>query len=89
MTRPLGKEQMKLLGELACPSRMLPVPDPVSMSLKRRGLLRDTEVGGGAVITPAGLRLLADLLEAGKVRTFDDFARERRAINGNKYGVAS
>lgn len=85
MARPLGKEQLRLLSVLASPGVMMPVPCKVAESLKRRGLLKDTEVGGGAVVTPAGLRLLADLLEAGKVRTFDDYAREQRAINAERY----
>jgi hypothetical protein len=83
--RPLGKEQLRLLSVLASPGVCMPAPCRVAESLKRRGLLRSTEGGGGAVIAPAGLRALADALEAGRVRTFDDYAREQRAINAEKY----
>jgi len=64
-----GKHQIRLLAQLATPALMLVVPDRVSRSLERRGLVapRSTRTDGCIGITPAGLRVLADLFEAGKL----------------------
>ena len=65
----LGKHQIHLLALLGAPAVMLVVPDRVSRSLERRGLVapRGTRTDGFIGITLAGLRALADLFEAGKL----------------------
>jgi len=67
--RPLGTQQRKLLLALASPAMLqLTPPCAVTRSLIRRGLL--TEVHGGARITPAGMRAVADEYEAGRLDGF-------------------
>ena len=72
--RPLGKNQLERLMGLSSPGMMLVVGrDPVSSSLVARGLLKprfpdrpDAWLG----ITPQGMRLVADALEAGQLQQF-------------------
>jgi len=63
----IGKRQLELLIGLGSPCMMLIVGDRVSESLTRRGLLRGKGKNDCLVITPAGLRVLADEMEAGRV----------------------
>ena len=72
----LGDQQIRLLIVLATPDRGLLTPDKVSASLVRRGLLAEDKPGGCSVITPAGLRALADAMEAGRVKHCLDRMRE-------------
>lgn len=65
--RPLGKYQTRLLVVLGSPTRAMVVPDATAKSLVARGLLREREPDGMVCITPAGLRALADEMEAGRV----------------------
>lgn len=62
----LGKNQLEMLTVLGCPGRFLVVPDKLSDSMVKRGLLHS--VDGFVCITPAGLRALADAVEAGTVK---------------------
>lgn len=79
----IGKEQLRLLVSLGSPTMMLVVGDKVSASLVRRGLLQDDDKGGFCRITAAGLRALADEMEAGRVADalegLRKVAAERRA----------
>lgn len=75
--RPLGTRQIDLLRQLANPHLFLIIGDKVAESLVRRGLVAETGVKGGFFqITPAGMRLMADMWEAGKI-TFDPPPRTR------------
>ena len=69
MMRPLGSKQRELLGMLSSPTRFMIVGNAVAESLARRGLLAaQGEDGTGFFqITPAGLRVLADEWEAGRL----------------------
>lgn len=68
--RPLGKNQLQLLQGLASLRAALVVPNKVSQSLVSRGLLAAQPDGSFAHLTPAGLRLLADEIDAGRVQMF-------------------
>lgn len=86
MTAPrLGKHQLRLLITLASPGTRMVVADAVSASLERVGLVKAHSpaapakppakaIPAGMVgITPAGLRRLADELEAGRLDQFFKF----------------
>lgn len=70
----LGKNQLERLMGLASPGCLLIVGnDKVSRSLVKRGLLwpkDDNDRFAWLGITPAGLRALADALEAGELQQF-------------------
>lgn len=71
--RFLGAKQLELLLFLAKPGSILMTPaDRVVLSLERRGLLKPYKRvdGCGTVITPNGMRALADAYEAGRLRQF-------------------
>ncbi|MBN9472081.1 MAG: hypothetical protein J0J10_25275 [Bosea sp.] len=76
----LGTQQLRLLCGLGSPGTALVVPDRISNSLVTRGLLRNTHPSkpGMQRITPAGLRQLADDLEAGRLDQFTKFPLEER-----------
>jgi hypothetical protein len=80
MTVCLGKNQREKLTVLGCPTTAQIVPCKVALSLVKRGLLR-MHKGGFACITPAGLRVLADELEAGRVEGAIEWAKRERAKN--------
>ena len=63
----LGINQTRMLIMLASPTTALVTPDAVSRSLIKRGLVSDES--GLIRITPAGLRALADEMDAGRVET--------------------
>lgn len=67
MTGRLGLNQLDLLAKLGSPLTMLIVGDALSDSLLARGLVRQDRKRRGIVISPAGLRALADALEAGRL----------------------
>ncbi len=71
----LGTQQLRLLCTLGSPGLALVVPDRVSNSLVRLGLLRDTHRAGPGMqrVTAAGLRRLADEMEAGRLEQFMKF----------------
>lgn len=68
MTRALGKNQVSLLVSLS-PGRTLVIGDKTSSALIKRGLARSWHKDGEdlVTITPAGLRALADEMEAGRI----------------------
>jgi len=63
----IGQRQLRILIMIASPTRVLITIDRVSAALVKRGLIRELVPGGACCITPAGLRLLADEMEAGRV----------------------
>jgi hypothetical protein len=73
----VGKNQIDILVVLASPM-YLAVPGPECKGLIARGLLREREPGGYACITPLGLRVLADEMEAGRVN--DALERMRKNV---------
>src|SRR5690348_10028330 len=70
MPERLGKHQRDLLAALAGVRLGLVAGGPLSLSLVRRGLLAAEADGSFAHITPAGLRAVADEIEAGRVEMF-------------------
>jgi hypothetical protein len=83
MTR-IGPDQLQTLIMLASPMCTMLTADRSSRALVKRGLLRLERKGYEAsVITPAGLRALADEMEAGRVKlaleTMKKETAERRA----------
>lgn len=80
--RPLGKHQRDLLAALAGVTMALVVGDKLSDSLVRRGLLAAEPDGSCAHITPAGLRAIADEIEAGRVEMFRPDKLKRREPDG-------
>ena len=65
----LGKHQLAMLASLAGTHRALVVPDSVTRSLCKRGLMMPggTKTDGFLVMTPAGYRAVADALESGAI----------------------
>jgi hypothetical protein len=65
----LGRRQTELLRQLANPWLHLIVPDKIALSLARRGFLaaRSKSGDGFYSITPDGLRVVADLMDAGAI----------------------
>jgi hypothetical protein len=63
----IGAKQLEILIILATPDRAMIVPGKTERGLIQRGLLKVEDNGGFARITPAGLRALADAMEAGRV----------------------
>ena len=68
--RPLGPKQRDLLQKLSSIHMALVVPCAVSNSLVRRGILDAEPDGSFAHITAAGLRVLADEIDAGRVSLY-------------------
>jgi hypothetical protein len=62
----IGKDQLQMLVMLGSPTRSLITPGKSERGLVAKGLLRQDN-GGACCITPAGLRVLADEMEAGRV----------------------
>jgi hypothetical protein len=67
MSTRLGPLQIRRLASIAVGMCQV-VPDSVSRSLTRRGLMEPTGSDGESlvVVTPAGLRALADAMDAGR-----------------------
>lgn len=63
----VGRDQLQILVMLGSPTMSLVVPDRAARALIKRGMLRASDTGGFACITPLGLRVLADEMEAGHV----------------------
>lgn len=76
----LGKNQRERLTALGCPSTAQVVGCDVTRSLAKRGLLR-SDGDGFYCITPAGLRWLADELEAGRIDGAIEWAKQTREKN--------
>lgn len=62
----VGPHQLRTLMMIGSPTMRLLTPDRSATALVRRGLCRQCE-SGAVCITPAGLRVLADEMEAGRV----------------------
>jgi hypothetical protein len=67
----LGKHQLELLRNLGATSAVV-APDKTTRRLCALGLMHahGGKDGSFAAITPAGLRALADAVDAGKIRLF-------------------
>jgi hypothetical protein len=76
----LGKNQRERLTALGCPTTAQVVGCAVTRSLAKRGLLR-SDGDGFFCITPAGLRWLADELEAGRIEGALEWAKRKREEN--------
>jgi hypothetical protein len=83
----IGKNQLQTLVMLGSPTMSLVVPGRECRALIQNGLLRTSETGGFACITPKGLRALADEMEAGRV----DGALEniRKDVEARKAAIAA
>lgn len=79
MTRiRLGARNWRTLSMLGTPSCILLTVSKPHRRLLVLGLCREI-TGGGLAITPAGLRALADAIEAGVVKDAQALTDERRA----------
>lgn len=67
----LGKHQLSLLRNLGTTAAVV-APDAMTRRLCELGLMKahGGKDGSFAAITPAGLRVLADAVEAGKIELF-------------------
>ena len=88
--RALGDKQLQRLSMMAHIGNALVVPDDLSRSLCKRGLMLATGDVDGArdgfiVITPNGLRALADAMDAGRVAWKPDWAKIRAERAGGDY----
>jgi F0F1-type ATP synthase epsilon subunit len=78
----VGPRQLETLVMLGSPTMSMVVPGTTERGLIQRGLLKVGETGGFACITPTGLRVLADAMEAGKVA--DALERMKRSVEARK-----
>lgn len=79
----IGARQMEILAGFGA-MRVMITSDAASRRLAGQGLLR-VDAAGGSCITPAGLRALADAMEAGALPdalTTLAAAKSRREANG-------
>jgi hypothetical protein len=84
----VGKNQIRTLIVLGSPTTCLLVPGPDSLAMVKRGLLRQREPGKGSVcISPLGLRVLADEMEAGRVD--DALERMRKDVEKRQAEIAA
>ena len=69
MSKRLGKNQLDYLARRAGVFAAQVVPDALTRSLSKRGLVisLSDKTDGFLALTPAGYRAVADALEAGKV----------------------
>lgn len=81
MKRPrLGKSQLQTLAAIAVPSHLLVTPSESDLRLVEFGYAQHVSDEGKSIcVTVAGLRRLADELEAGRVKDGRTLAAERRA----------
>lgn len=82
MAEHLGSRQRDLLTKLSAVTMALVVGDGLSQSLVRRGLLAAEDDGSFAHITARGLRVLADEIDAGRVKPFDKSQIAKRDADG-------
>lgn len=83
----LGKHQMRRLAGMAGVGCAQVVPDAISRSLVARGLMEPTGDRPGSeeafvVITAAGLRAIAEEIDAGRLQHKPDFAAIRAKSSG-------
>lgn len=84
----VGKNQIRTLVMLGSPTMCLLVPCPDARAMVKRGLLRQREPGNGSVcISPLGLRVLADEMEAGRVD--DALERMRKDVEKRQAEIAA
>lgn len=76
----LGKNQLERLAALGSPSTAQIVGCKITRSLQKRGLLRANN-DAFFCITPAGLRVLADEMESGRVEGALEWAKREREKN--------
>lgn len=80
----LGKRQLEILLSVGCTSAII-VPTPITKRLCEIGLMKSHGPDGSfASITPAGLRALADAVDAGSIQLF--VMPERRPGFGRSSG---
>ena len=77
----LTDHQMRELAACAVPTTVLLNPGRTANALVTKGLLRRSDITGVVCIAPAGLRALADAIEAGTLRDGLDLARDHREGN--------
>jgi hypothetical protein len=82
----IGKDQLQMLVMLGSPIRSLITPGKSERGLVAKGLLRQDD-GGACCITPAGLRALADEMEAGRVD--DALERMRKDVAERQARIAA
>lgn len=70
--RPLGKHQREKLIALASFGHFQVVACDVTRSLVKRGLLRECEPDAFVGVTAAGLRFIADEMDAGRLKNEPD-----------------
>ena len=73
----LGKHQLQMLIMLASPTCVLLTPGRSEAGLVKRGLLKEREPGRACTITPAGLRALAEAMEAGLIEDAIELMRKQ------------
>lgn len=74
----IGKKQLRTLIMLGSPTMLLLVPGKSERGLIKRGLLRESEPGKACCISPAGLRVLANEMDAGRVEDALQAIRKHR-----------
>lgn len=65
----VGDQQLRTLIVLASPTCIMLTSDKSSRAMVKSGLLQERNGGEATCITAAGLRALADAMEAGRVET--------------------
>lgn len=79
MARRLTDQQLAALAAVTGVHRLLLTPGRTERALAARGLLSADE-GGACCVTPAGLRALAEAMEAGRLQdAHQTWAEMRRA----------
>lgn len=88
MSGKLGKHQIELLRQLANPWLHLIVADKVAVSLAKRGLIapRSKTKTGFYSITPKGLRVVADLMDAKVIKFPLPRPKKRRSDKRDEHG---
>lgn len=83
----IGKDQLETLIALGSPTcLLLTTSGRGTAGLVKKGLLREREPGRACCITPAGLRVLADEMEAGRVE--DALERIKKEVAARKAKMA-
>lgn len=83
----IGKHQLRTLIMLGSPGCLLLTPGRSEQGMVARGLLRERAPGKACCITPAGLRALADEMEAGRVD--DALEQIRKDVEARKAKAAT
>ena len=79
----MGRKQLDLIATISGVGTALVVPNDVSRSLCKRGLMEatggDHATGGFVVVTARGYRALADAIDAGELAYRPDWEAIRKA----------